>query len=172
MIFMSTTTTARPSATRTPAAFLSGFVASPALSGNLQLVLADLIELHLQGKQAHWNIVGANFRDLHLLLDEIVDSAREAGDTLAERMRALQAVPDGRSEIVTAMTSLPALPAGTIDTVEAAHLIAQRLVAVASRARAVHDEVDSEDPTSADLLHTIIESVEKFAWLVLAEHGR
>ena len=48
-------------------------VASPTLGSNLQLVLADLIELHLQGKQAHWNIVGANFRDLHLLLDEIVD---------------------------------------------------------------------------------------------------
>lgn len=172
MIFMSTTTTARPSATRTPAVFLPGFVASPVLSGNLQLVLADLIELHLQGKQAHWNIVGTNFRDLHLLLDEIVESAREASDTIAERLRALQAVPDGRSEIVTAMTSLPALPAGPLDTAEAAHLIAQRLVAVATRARAVHDEVDGEDPTSADLLHTVMESVEKFAWLVLAEHGR
>ena len=40
--------------------------ASPTLTNNLQAVLADLIELHIQGKQAHWNIVGTNFRDLHL----------------------------------------------------------------------------------------------------------
>jgi starvation-inducible DNA-binding protein len=175
MIFVSTTTmTTRslPSATRAPAPLLPGFVASPALSSNLQLVLADLIELHLQGKQAHWNIVGANFRDLHLLLDEIVDSAREASDTVAERMRALQAIPDGRSEVVAAMTSLPELPAGQIDTAEAVHLISQRLIAVANRARAVHDEVDDEDPTSADLLHVVIESVEKFAWLMASEYGR
>ena len=172
MISMSTITTSRPSFVRTPSALLSGFVASPALSAKLQLVLVDLIELHLQGKQAHWNIVGTNFRDLHLLLDEIVDSAREASDTIAERMRALQATPDGRSETVTAMTSLPELPAGQIDTAEAVHLISQRLIAVATRARAVHDEVDAEDPTSADLLHVVIESVEKFAWLMASEYGR
>ena len=43
--------------------------ASPTLTTNLQAVLVDLIELHVQGKQAHWNIVGTNFRDLHLQLD-------------------------------------------------------------------------------------------------------
>ena len=53
--------------------------ASPTLTNNLQAVLADLIELHIQGKQAHWNIVGPNFRDLHLNLDEVVAIARETG---------------------------------------------------------------------------------------------
>ena len=66
-----------------------GFQASAKLSDNLQRVLVDLIELHLQGKQAHWNVVGTNFRDLHLQLDDLVDFAREASDTVAERMRAL-----------------------------------------------------------------------------------
>lgn len=35
--------------------------ASPTLAGNLQTVLTDLIDLHLQGKQAHWNVVGHEF---------------------------------------------------------------------------------------------------------------
>ena len=43
--------------------------ASKTLTDNMQLVLVDLVELHLQGKQAHWNVVGKNFRDLHLQLD-------------------------------------------------------------------------------------------------------
>jgi starvation-inducible DNA-binding protein len=44
------------------------FDASPEFAGYLQRILVDLVELHLQGKQAHWNVVGANFRDLHLQL--------------------------------------------------------------------------------------------------------
>jgi starvation-inducible DNA-binding protein len=50
---------------------------SETLRTNLQSVLVDLIALHLQGKQAHWNIVGPNFRDLHLQLDEIVGDVRQ-----------------------------------------------------------------------------------------------
>ena len=85
---------------------------------NLQLILVDLIELHLQGKQAHWNVVGTNFRDLHLQLDELVDFAREASDTVAERMRALDAVPDGRSDTIVATTSLPRFPANEQNTTD------------------------------------------------------
>ena len=70
---------------------IHNFTASPELAANLQRVLVDLVELHLQGKQAHWNVIGSNFRDLHLQLDELVDAAREASDTIAERMRALGA---------------------------------------------------------------------------------
>jgi starvation-inducible DNA-binding protein len=153
----------RPTSTPTADPHSSGFVASQTLSTNLQLVLGDLIELHLQGKQAHWNIVGTNFRDLHLLLDEIVGAAREASDTIAERMRALRSAPDGSSETVTTTTSLLPFPSGQVTTATAVRLISQRLTAVAARARAVHHEVDSEDPTSADLLHAVIESMEKYA---------
>jgi DNA-binding ferritin-like protein len=32
----------------------------------LPKVLVDLIELHLLGKQAHWNLIGTNFRDRQL----------------------------------------------------------------------------------------------------------
>src|SRR6202166_4191886 len=92
--------------------------ASPQLTAHLQRVLVDLIELHLQGKQAHWNVVGTNFRDLHLQLDSIVDIARDASDTIAERMRAIDAVPDGRSDTVAVTTTVPAVPPGEHSTSE------------------------------------------------------
>lgn len=98
------------SANRRNAADVRPFRAAASLSEDLQRVLVDLIELHLQGKQAHWNLVGTNFRDLHLQLDAIVDTAREASDTIAERLRALDAVPDGRSDTVVATTTVPAIP--------------------------------------------------------------
>jgi starvation-inducible DNA-binding protein len=144
--------------------------ASQKLSDNLQAVLVDLIELHLQGKQAHWNIVGTNFRDLHLQLDEIVDAARQFADDVAERMRALNATPDGRSSVVAKSTTLAAFDAGEIDTSAAVDAITERLNAVVTTVREVHDPVDEEDPTSADLLHAILERLEQLAWMVSAEN--
>lgn len=143
--------------------------ASPGLAGSLQQALVDLIELHLQGKQAHWNVVGHGFRDLHRHLDAIVDTAREAADTIAERMRALDAVPDGRSDEVSATTTLPAFPDGEQDTATVAGLLDARLRAVAATLRGIRAEVDSEDPPTVDLLHAIIGSLESSAWMMRAE---
>src|SRR6201995_1291183 len=132
------------------------FQAPDTLVQNLQKVLVDLIELHLQGKQGHWNLVGTNCRDLHLHLDDIVDIAREAADTIAERMRALDAVPDGRTDTVAATTSVPAAPAGLVGTSDIVDIVADRIYATVHTARTVHDEVDAKDPSTADLLHVII----------------
>jgi len=148
----------------------SGFTASKTLSDNLQKVLVDLIELASQGKQAHWNVIGTNFRDTHLQLDEIIEAAREFSDTIAERMRALHALPDGRSDTVSATTTLPEFPQGEISTTEVIDLVTVRLEDAVSTCRDVHDAVDEEDPTSADILHAIIEKLEQFAWMISAEN--
>jgi starvation-inducible DNA-binding protein len=146
--------------------------ASPHLTAHLQRVLVDLIELHIQGKQAHWNVVGSNFRDLHLQLDEVVDAAREASDTIAERMRALDVVPDGRSDTVAATTTLPQFPAFEQNTTDVVDLITARVYATVDTLRTVHDDVDAEDPSTADLLHQIIDSLEKLAWMIKSENRK
>jgi starvation-inducible DNA-binding protein len=146
--------------------------ASPQLTAHLQRVLVDLIELHIQGKQAHWNVVGTNFRDLHLQLDEVVDAAREASDTIAERMRALDAVPDGRSDTVAVTTTLPQFPAFEQNTTDVVDLITTRVYATVNTLRTVHDDVDAEDPSTADLLHQIIDSLEKLAWMIKSENRK
>ncbi|MBC2866084.1 Dps family protein [Streptomyces mexicanus] len=162
--------TAAPGASRRAESDVAGFTASPQLAQALQQILVDLVELHLQGKQAHWNVVGHNFRDLHLQLDEIVDEAREAADTIAERMRALAARPDGRSDTVAAGTTLPAFPDGELNVSTVVDLVTTRLRATVDTLRTHHDQVDSEDPATADLLHGIIDSLEKYAWMVSSEN--
>ena len=146
------------------------FRASERLAAHLQQLLVDLTDLHLQGKQAHWNVVGKNFRDLHLQLDEVVDVARAFGDDVAERMRALYVTPDARAATVAHSSSLGAFPGTEVDTAETVDLIVGALYGVAATARRIHDEVDAEDPTSADLLHTILERIEQLAWMVDAEN--
>ncbi|MGH3674420.1 MAG: Dps family protein [Mycobacterium sp.] len=151
---------------------IQGFAASRQLGDSLQRVLVDLIELHLQGKQAHWNVVGTNFRDLHLQLDELVDFAREASDTIAERMRALDAVPDGRSDTVAGSTTLPQFPAYERSTADVVDLITARAYAAVDTMRTVHDGVDAEDPSTADILHQLIDGLEKLAWLIKSENRK
>jgi starvation-inducible DNA-binding protein len=170
---MSTDTVTRPDVERTKRENAEhGFVASRALTDSLQAVLVDLIELASQGKQAHWNLVGPNFRDLHLQLDEVIDATRLFADDIAERMRALHATPDGRSGVVSAQTTLEEFPGGEVLTIDTADMVTARLETVVATCRRVHDAVDEEDPTSSDMLHDIIQKLEQFAWMISAEHRR
>jgi starvation-inducible DNA-binding protein len=79
-------------------------------------------------------------------------------------------MPDGRSDTVAATTTLPEFPNGEVDTKETVDLVTVMIEATVSTARRVHDDVDEEDPTSADLLHAIIMRLEQFAWMVSAEN--
>ena len=141
----------------TPSINLS-YTASAALSDNLQRVLTDLIALELVGKQIHWNIVGPNFRDVHLNLDEV-----------AERMRAINAVPDGRPATVSAATTVPAAPEGEILTSEGVAYIVSAIEAVVATLRGVDEDVDSEDPTSSGIVEDLIGKLEQQAWFLSSE---
>ena len=152
----------------TPSINLS-YTASAALSDNLQRVLTDLIALELVGKQIHWNIVGPNFRDVHLNLDEVVDIARAGSDEVAERMRAINAVPDGRPTTVSAATTVPAAPEGEILTSEGVAYIVSAIEAVVATLRGVDEDVDSEDPTSSGIVEDLIGKLEQQAWFLSAE---
>ena len=145
------------------------FTASAALSDNLQRVLTDLIALELVGKQIHWNVVGPNFRDIHLNLDDVVDIAREGSDEVAERMRAINAVPDGRPTTVSAATTVPAAPEGEILTGEGVAYIVSAIEAVVATLRGVDEDVDSEDPTSSGIVEDLIGKLEQQAWFLSSE---
>jgi len=145
------------------------FIASPEITADLQAVLTDLIELSLQTQQARWNVVGPNFRDRHLHLDELVDLARVGSDTVAERMRALGATPDGRSATVAAMTTLPAYQHGEQYTTTVARVILANTTATVATMRAMHDAVDAADPSTSDLLHALIVGLEKQAWMLASQ---
>lgn len=145
------------------------FSAPSDVVSDLQKVLVDFIDLSLVAKEAHWNILGPNFRDLHLNLDELVSVAREGTDEIAERMRALNGIPDGRTAVVAAGSSLPEFPAGEILTHDAISHVVEAINAATNTMREVHDRVDEADPTSADLLHEYIKQLEQQAWFISAE---
>jgi DNA-binding ferritin-like protein len=55
--------------------------------------LADTYVLYHQVKKHHWNVEGAEFRDLHLFLGDAAGNLEAAADELAERAQALGGTP-------------------------------------------------------------------------------
>jgi starvation-inducible DNA-binding protein len=72
----------------------------------LQARLSDALDLEAQLKQAHWNVTGRDFFQLHELFDKLHSEAEEAVDVLAERITALGGIADGRVQTTARATSL------------------------------------------------------------------
>lgn len=135
----------------------------------LQTELLQLIDLSLQAKQAHWNVVGPHFRALHLQLDEMVEAYRGWGDEVAERLAALGLAPDGQADAVAQGSGLKPLPGGPIKDSDAVVAFAERVRQVAGGTRESLMRIGNIDPVSQDLLIEIAQGLEKQAWMLEAQ---
>lgn len=135
----------------------------------LQSALVALIGLSLQSKQAHWNVVGPNFRPVHLHLDEVVDTAREHTDTLAERAVAIGVSPDGRAETVAREATSAPFGTGAVKDTEVIKKMTKLLSEVIMRLREGIGETEESDPVSQDLLIAACHDLEKHHWMFAAQ---
>ena len=81
----------------------------PLLNGRL----ADAIDLHLQAKQAHWNVKGPGFIALHELFDRIAGEIDGHVDELAERVTALGGTAEGTLQAVAGAVAIGVACSGT-----------------------------------------------------------
>ena len=77
--------------------------------------LADTADLYSQVKQAHWNVKGPNFYQLHLLFDQLAGEVFPYIDLLAERVTALGGVALGTVRMAGTGSSLPEYPVDATD---------------------------------------------------------
>lgn len=142
-----------------------------AVNGALQTTLTTLIDLSMQTKQAHWAVVGPRFRSVHEQLDEFHDFYRGAIDDVAERMTALNGVPDGRAATVASDSSLPAFPEGAMTVDGVLSTLANHVATTVSRLREHQATVADLDPITEDLLIGIIGTMEKQLWMIQAQES-
>ncbi|MFR9728985.1 Dps family protein [Saccharopolyspora sp. MS10] len=135
----------------------------------LQGTLVDLIDLHLMAKQAHWNVVGRFFRDVHLQLDELVTAARNFADDVAERAAALGISADGRASAVAETSGLPRFDPGWHTDRDVIVAMVEALATLSRRLRGRIDETDKTDLVSQDLLISIAQEIEKSHWMWQAQ---
>ncbi|MGU3436342.1 Dps family protein [Actinomycetes bacterium M1A6_2h] len=135
----------------------------------LQGTVVDLIDLSLIGKQAHWNVIGRNFRSVHLALDELVTAAREFTDAAAERATAIGVSPDGRAGTVAADSGAKGVDAGWTKDTDVTDAVVANLTAVVERLRGRVKDTADADPVTQDLLIEITARLEQLHWMWQAQ---
>lgn len=135
----------------------------------LQPVLENLIAYSLTIKQLHWNVIGPNFRPIHLHLDEIYEIAQEGVDEVAERITACGHSPNGILKHVAKEAKLKEVPEGFLRDTEVLQIATDRTKDLIELTRKHMEKIEEEDTVTADLLHQIVEKLEKHHWMLQAQ---
>jgi starvation-inducible DNA-binding protein len=108
---------------------------------------------------------------VHLQLDEVVDTARQHSDMVAERASAIGVAPDGRAATVAARSAIGSVPEGWIKDVDVVRTMVDSLGAVIGRMRERIEATAEPDPVSQDILIQLTADLEKHAWMFQAENA-
>jgi starvation-inducible DNA-binding protein len=131
--------------------------------------LADVIDLQMQLKQAHWNVKGPNFIGLHELFDKVAEEVENYTDMIAERVVQLGGVAEGTVRMSGARSRLDEYPLGIADGSAHVEAVARALSTFGREARATIDEADTlKDADTADLFTEVSRGIDKWLWFVEA----
>ena len=135
----------------------------------LQQNLVNLIDLTLLMKQAHWNVVGANFRSIHLQLDDIIEDVRAGSDAVAERVTTLGVSPDGRGQTVAEKSDLAAYPREFVKVSDTIGHVADAVKSTIETLRSSIERLGDLDPITEDMCIGISAGLEKHLWMLQAQ---
>jgi starvation-inducible DNA-binding protein len=135
--------------------------------------LADTFDLYSQLKQAHWNVKGVEFFQLHELYDEVAETVLPFVDEIAERATALGGLALGTARMAAEATTLDEYPLDAVDGPETIEAVADRLAAYAAAVREAIDTSDElGDQATADLFTEVSRAIDKHLWFVEAHVQR
>ena len=131
--------------------------------------LADTADLYSQIKQAHWNVKGPGFFQLHQLFDQLAAEVFPYIDLIAERATALGGVALGTARMAAANSSLPEYPVEAVAGEEHLQALIHRYAAFTANIRKAIDVADEHhDKSSADLFTEIARTADKHLWFLEA----
>ena len=135
----------------------------------LNATLADASDLYSQTKQAHWNVRGPNFYQLHLLFDELAAKVEGHVDMLAERIRALGGTAMGTVRMAAAGSSLPEFPRDLSTDLAFVDALAVRYASYGARLRRGIEEGESlADAATVDLFTELLRAADQALYLLEA----
>ncbi len=137
--------------------------------GLLNQQLADTFDLYSQTKQAHWNVKGPQFIQLHELYDKLAADLIAHVDTIAERATTLGGVALGTLRMAGKATRLDDFPKTTVEGMATVKALAERYAQLAASTRAAIDEADDAgDANTADLFTGVSRDLDKSLWFLEA----
>lgn len=131
--------------------------------------LAKTFDLFSQVKQAHWNVKGHQFYQLHLLFDEIAGELLEYTDEQAERITALGGTALGTVRMAAAASDLEEYPTDILDGMDHVAALADRFASFCQTLRESIDKAtELGDADTADLYTEISRTADKRLWFLEA----
>lgn len=131
--------------------------------------LADIVDLGIQAKMAHWNVRGMHFIALHELFDKVAGATHDHADEIAERIAQLGGVVIGNVQEVAKNTGLGVFPSDISKDKEVLAALIQGLSTAAKSIRADVDKTaDLGDQATSDILTEILRALDKDLWFVEA----
>jgi starvation-inducible DNA-binding protein len=131
--------------------------------------LADASDLKSQAKQAHWNVKGMNFFQLHELFDAVATAVEAHIDLIAERITTLGGTAYGTIRTAAQKSSLSEYP---LEIVDGPSHVDALSTALADFGRLVRRDIDEAtnlgDADTADVLTEISRETDKNLWFVEA----
>ena len=135
----------------------------------LNQTLAATLDLKTQTKQAHWNVKGADFYQLHELFDEMSGELEEYVDMVAERVTALGGIALGTARIAASESILPEYPLDAVGGIEHITALADRYAAYGKHVREAIDTTgDLGDADTSDMYTEISRTIDKRLWFLEA----
>ncbi|MGF1461038.1 MAG: DNA starvation/stationary phase protection protein Dps [Leptolyngbyaceae cyanobacterium] len=131
--------------------------------------LAATLDLKTQTKQAHWNVKGKDFYQLHELFDEMAEEVEEYVDMVAERVTALGGTALGTARVAAAQSILAEYPLDAVSGQEHVTALADRYATYAKHVREAIDKTEGlGDADTADLYTEISRTIDKRLWFLEA----
>ncbi|MBW4662571.1 MAG: DNA starvation/stationary phase protection protein Dps [Drouetiella hepatica Uher 2000/2452] len=131
--------------------------------------LASTLDLKTQVKQAHWNVKGMDFFQLHSLFDEMAEELEEYIDMVAERVTALGGMAMGTARTAASRSTLPEFPFDILNGQDHVMALADRYALYAKEVREAIDTTDElGDADTADLYTEISRAIDKRLWFLEA----
>jgi starvation-inducible DNA-binding protein len=130
--------------------------------------VADVYVLIVKTKKHHWDVVGPQFRTLHLLWEEQYTALSENLDLMAERIRTLGGYPVGTMAGCLQLASIKEHPG---DVPKASSMVERMVEDHEQIIRNLREHVDAcgeeySDQGTADFLTGLMEEHEKMAWML------
>ena len=131
--------------------------------------LADTSDLYSQAKQAHWNVKGAQFYQLHELFDKLAHQVLDFVDMIAERVTALGGTALGTVRMSAAASRLPEYAVdGNVGTATIQALVKRYAQLAASTRTAIDAAATAGDADTADLFTEVSRDLDKSLWFLEA----
>lgn len=133
----------------------------------LNIRLAEAIDLAYHAKQAHWNVKGMEFRSLHKLFDRSYETIDEYVDEIAERCAQLGGVVQGTIQAAVKSTTLEEYPLEILDGKEHVEVFADRMSHFTKNMRKCIDQFDElGDQVTSDLCTEVCSGLDELLWMV------